>query len=110
MEEQNVTQIEDEQVHEDPVAETEGLTTDELKEKVSDVVEKIRTQAMLVGARAMCGTIANMIDTAMSAPGKRTMADMKRIVKKVRDFCQKAIDHPVEEPKFDTNNEEETDA
>lgn len=110
MEEQNVTQIEDEQVHEDSVTETEGLATDELKEKVSDVVEKIRTQAMLVGARAMCGTIANMIDTAMNAPGKRTMADMKRIVKKVRDFCQKAIDHPVEEPKFDTNNEEETDA
>ena len=46
----------------------------------------------------------------MNAPGKRTMADMKRIVKKVRDFCQKAIDHHVEEPKFDTNNEEETDA
>ncbi len=110
MEEQNVKQVEDEQVHEDPVTETEGLTTDELKEKVSDVVEKIRTQAMLVGARAMCRTIANMIDTAMNAPGKRTMADMKRIVKKVRDFCQKAIDHPVEEPKFDTNNEEETDA
>lgn len=110
MEGQNVKQVEDEQVHEDPVTETEGLTTDELKEKVSDVVEKIRTQAMLVGARAMCRTIANMIDTAMNAPGKRTMADMKRIVKKVRDFCQKAIDHPVEEPKFDTNNEEETDA
>ena len=110
MDEQNVTQIEDEQVQEDSVTETEGLATDELKEKVSDVVEKIRTQAMLVGARAMCRTIANMIDTAMNAPGKRTMADMKRIVKKVRDFCQKAIDHPVEEPKFDTNNEEETDA
>lgn len=110
MDEQNVIQIEDEQVQEDSVTETEGLATDELKEKVSDVVEKIRTQAMLVGARAMCGTIANMIDAAMNAPGNRTMADMKRIVKKVRDFCQKAIDHPVKEPKFDTNNEEETDA
>lgn len=110
MDEQNVTQIEDEQVQEDSVTETEGFATDELKEKVSDVVEKIRTQAMLVGARAMCGTIANMIDIVINAPGKRTMADMKRIVKKVRDFCQKAIDHPVEEPKFDTNNEEETDA
>lgn len=110
MDEQNVTQIEDEQVHEDPVTKQEEIATNELKEKVSDVVEKIRTQAMLVGARAMCGTIANMIDTAMNAPGKRTMADMKRIVKKVRDFCQKAIEHPVEEPKFDTNNEEESNA
>ena len=38
------------------------------------------------------------------------MADMKRLVKKVRDFCQKAIDHPVEEPKFTEENKEETDA
>lgn len=110
MEEQNVTQIENEQVHEDPATEQEGLTTDELKEKVSDVVEKIRTHAMLTGARAMTVTISNMIDTAMNAPGKRTMADMKRIIKKVRDFCQKAIDHPVEQPHFGEDNKEETNA
>lgn len=111
MDEQNVTQIEDEQVHEDHVTKQEEIATNELKEKVSNVVEKIRTQAMLVGARAMCGTIANMIDAAMNAPGKRTMADMKRIVKKVRDFCQKAIDHPVEEPKFEKEeNKEESNA
>ena len=55
-------------------------------------------------------TIANMIDSAMNAPGKRTMADMKRIIKKVRDFCQKAIDHPVEEPHFGTEGKEETNA
>ena len=78
---------------------------DKLKAKVEDVVEKLRTQNMLLGARAMTVTIANIIDTEMNKPGKRTMADMKRIVKKVREFCQKAIDHPVEEPKF---GEEET--
>ena len=55
---------------------------------------------MLLGARTMTLTIANMIDAEMNKPGKRTMADMKRIVKKVREFCQKAIDHPVETPKF----------
>ena len=109
MDEQNVTPIEDEQVHEDPVAEPEEVETDEFKEKVQDVVEKIRTQALLIGARSMTLTIANMIDSAMNAPGKRTMADMKRIVKKVRDFCQKAIDHPVEQPRFgdeEENNDE----
>ena len=109
MDEQNVTQIE-EQKQETPTAEPEEAGTDELKEKVQDVVEKIRTQARLLGARSMTLTIANMIGTAMNAPGKRTMADMKRIVKKVRDFCQKAIDHPVEEPKFTEENKEETDA
>lgn len=81
----------------------------ELKEKLSDAVEKLRTQAMLLGARAMTVTIANMIDGYMNKPGKRTMADMRRLVKKVRDFCQKAIDHPVEQPKFgdeEENNDE----
>ena len=81
----------------------------ELKEKLSDAVEKLRTQAMLLGARAMTVTIANMNDGDMYKPGKRTMADMRRLVKKVRDFCQKAIDHPVEQPKFgdeEENNDE----
>ena len=81
----------------------------ELKEKLSDAVEKLRTQAMLLGARAMTVTIANMIDGDMNKPGKSTMADMRRLVKKVRDFCQKAIDHPIEQPKFgdeEENNDE----
>lgn len=92
------------------VNENEDDTQDnELKEKLSDAVEKLRTQAMLLGARAMTVTIANMIDGDMNKPGKRTMADMRRLVKKVRDFCQKAIDHPVEQPKFgeeEENNDE----
>lgn len=92
------------------VNENEDDTQDnELKEKLSDAVEKLRTHAMLLGARAMTVTIANMIDGDMNKPGKRTMADMRRLVKKVRDFCQKAIDHPVEQPKFgdeEENNDE----
>lgn len=88
------------------VNENEDDTQDnELKEKLSDAVEKLRTQAMLLGARAMTVTIANMIDGDMNKPGKRTMADMRRLVKKVRDFCQKAIDHPVEQPKFGEEEE-----
>lgn len=78
---------------------------DEFKKKVEDVVEKIRTQALLLGARSMCVTIANMIDGDINKPGKRTMADMRRLVKKVRDFCQKAIDREVEQPKFGDEEE-----
>ena len=74
--------------------------SDEFKKKVEDVVEKIRTQSLLLGARTITVTIANMIDADLNKPGKRTMADMRRIVKKVRDFCQKAIDNSVETPKF----------
>lgn len=96
--------------NEDVVTNYEANDThdNELKEKLSDAVEKLRTQSMLLGARAMTVTIANMIDGDMNKPGKRTMADMRRLVKKVRDFCQKAIDHPVEQPKFG-DEEEKTD-
>ena len=93
---------------EDPIVTDEDVSKevgDKIETKVKDIVEKLRTQNMLLGARAMNVTIANMIDAEMNKPGKRTMADMKRIVKKVREFCQKSIDHPVEEPKF---GEEET--
>ena len=54
----------------------------------------------MLGARTMAVTIANIINVELNKPGKRTMADMRRTVKKVLDFCQKAIDHEVETPKF----------
>lgn len=84
------------------------IDEEELKESVNEVLEKVRTQAMLLGARAMCVNIVRMIDEDTTKPGKRTMNDMKRIIKRVRDFCQVAIDHPVEKPEFaeDKNGEE----
>lgn len=78
---------------------------DEFKDKVADVVKKIRTQALLLGARTMAVTIANMIDGDINKPGKRSMADMRRIVKKVRDFCQISINHTVETPNFGEEEE-----
>mgnify|MGYP000560975220 CR=1 FL=1 len=86
----------------------EAATNDvenEFKSKVENVVEQIRTQALLLGARSMCVTIANMIDGDINKPGKRSMADMRRIVKKVRDFCQTAINHTVETPNFGEEEE-----
>lgn len=87
----------------------EEVTTDsvenEFKSKVENVVEQIRTQALLLGARTMAVTIANIINAELNKPGKRTMADMRRTVKKVLDFCQKAIDHEVETPKFGEEEE-----
>lgn len=87
----------------------ENKVTDELKQDVQEVMEKLRTQSMLLGGRAMAINIAQMIDMGLNKPGKRTMNDMRRIVKSIRDFCQIAIDHPVEIPKFgeDEDNGEE---
>jgi len=77
-----------------------NIDEEKLKESVNEVLEKVRTQAMLLGGRSMAMVIANIIDESMRQPGKRSMNDMKRIVKNVRDFCQKAIDVKVEIPKF----------
>lgn len=82
------------------------INEEELKESVNEVLEKVRTQAMLLGARAMCVNIARMIDEDLTKPGKRTMNDMRRIIKRVRDFCQVAIDHPVETPEFGGDTDE----
>lgn len=84
----------------------EQVDIDEIKQLANDVIEKTRAHAMLLGGRSMAVVVANMIDEAMHQPGKRTMNDMRRIVKKVRDFCQVAIDHPVEAPKFGEDEDE----
>lgn len=101
---ENINVVEDTTNEETAINDVEN----EFKTKVENVVEQIRTQALLLGARSMCVTIANMIDGDINKPGKRSMADMRRIVKKVRDFCQTVINHTVETPSFD-DEEEKTD-
>ena len=83
------------------------VNVDELKNDVQEVMEKLRTQSMLLGGRSMALMIARMIDQDMTKPGKRSYNDLKRIIKEVRQFCQVAIDHEVETPTFgEVSNEE----
>lgn len=102
MDDNNINVVNEDTANEEVATEN---VENEFKSKVENIVEQIRTQALLLGARSMCVTIANMIDSDINKPGKRTMADMRRLVKKVRDFCQTAINHPVEEPKFGDEEE-----
>lgn len=102
MDDNNINVVNEDTANEEVATEN---VENEFKSKVENIVEQIRTQALLLGARSMCVTIANMIDGDINKPGKRTMADMRRLVKKVRDFCQTAINHPVEEPKFGDEEE-----
>ena len=84
------------------------MNVDELKNDVQEVMDKLRIQSMLLGGRSMALVIARMIDQDMNKPGKRTMNDMKRIIKEVRKFCQIAIDHDVETPTFEEVTNEES--
>lgn len=84
-----------------------SVNVDELKNDVQEVMEKLRTQSMLLGGRSMALMIARMIDKEMNKTGKRTHNDLKRIIKEVRQFCQVAIDHEVETPTFGEDSNEE---
>lgn len=73
-------------------AETE---TDELTKVVEETLEKVRTQAMLLGAQAMCSVILEKIATVKAQPGKRTLRDYERLIKDVEQFCRIGLSRKV---------------
>lgn len=84
----------------------EETNVDELKKDVQDVMEKIRTQAMLLGGKAVCTVIYNIIQKFYTQPGKRTLNDYKRLIKEIEKFCKTAVGHDVETPTFNLENTE----
>lgn len=85
--------------------EQEQEASDKLRDKLTEGMEKLRTQSMLLGGKAMATVIYNMIQKFHSMPGKRTLNDHRRLIKEIEKFCKTSVDHEVEIPKFD---EEET--
>ncbi len=72
-----------------------AMTNDELKGAVSKTLEKIRTQALLLGSQAMCSTILQKITEFERMPGKRTLNDHRRLVKDIKEFCQIGLSRKV---------------
>ena len=85
--------------------EQEQEASDKLRDKLTEGMEKLRTQSMLLGGKAIATVIYNMIQKFHSMPGKRTLNDHRRLIKEIEKFCKRSGDHEVEIPKFD---EEET--
>ena len=77
------------------------MDNDELKSKNEEGMEKIRTQAMLLGGKTIATVVYNKIQAAMHKPGKRSLNDYKRLVKDIEKFCKVAVDSEVETPTFD---------
>lgn len=71
------------------------MSTIELKDAVNDVLEKVRTQALLLGGQSMCSVILQKIITFEHKQGKTTMNDYKRLVKDIKGFCAKGISRKV---------------
>ena len=74
---------------------TSTMSNDELKDAVSKTLEKIRTQALLLGAQSMCSVILQKIMEFEMKPGKRTLNDHRRLVKDIKSFCETGISRKV---------------
>ena len=72
-----------------------AMSNDELKDAVKDIMNKNRTQALLLGAQAACSTILQKITTFEHKNGKITMNDYKRLVKDIKEFCSIGVSRKV---------------
>lgn len=67
----------------------------ELKGTINKTLEKIRTQALLLGSQAMCSTILQRIVEFEHRPGKRTLNDHRRLVADIKKFCEVGLSRKV---------------
>ena len=108
----NETTVEDEQTT--PVeAPEQNNEEDPLKEAINEQLKKIQRQNLLLGAQTICHTVLEKILKAEMQPGKRTMADYRRLIKDLKKFCQTGISRKVNtdgetEPIEDESATEET--
>jgi hypothetical protein len=87
--------------------------TDPLKEAVEAQLKKIQRQNLLLGAQTMCRVVLDKIIATESKPSKTTMADYRRLVKDIKNFCMTGLSHKVNvdgetEPITEEHSEEET--
>ncbi len=66
---------------------TSNMSADDLKKATSQVLERIRTQSMLLGAQAISSVILQKIEVWQKKPGKRTLNDYKRLIKDINAYC-----------------------
>ena len=90
MEENKVLPEVDEAVAE--VDDVSGMSTEELKEAIDGTLERVRTQAMILGYRTACMTIIQMI-SGWHKPNC-SHREYERIFKKLEEFCNKALKRP----------------
>ena len=64
---------------------------DSLKTAIEEQLTKIRRQSILIGAQTACQVVLQKILATKNKPGKRTMADYKRLVKDIEQFCVTGI-------------------
>lgn len=73
----------------DETVDTSSMNNEELKEAVQKVLEKTRNNGIVIGYRVACTTIMQMVaDWRKPSASKR---DYERILKRLEEFCGKAL-------------------
>lgn len=71
------------------------MSSEDLKEATRQVLERIRTQSMILGAQAISSVILQKIEAWRKQPGKRTLNDCKRLIKDLDAYCTIGISKKV---------------
>lgn len=81
------------------VAEVDAPTVsnEELKEAINRTLSKIRTQSMLLGARASSKSILDKITAFERTPGAKSNNDHKRLIKDIKKFVETALSRKMNE-------------
>lgn len=103
----------DTSVKEEAVTTEQETDTDPLKEAIEAQMKKIQRQNLLVGAQTICRVVLDKIMATENKPGKTTMADYRRLVKDIRNFCTTGLSRKVNvdgetEPVEEESTTEET--
>ena len=84
----------------------ENLKLDEVKAKAEEKFSKFQSDMMILGLRISARTVNSMIVEFKQSPGKKSANDYKRLIKKIEEFCSRAL--TVDEKPNDELTTEET--
>ena len=63
----------------------------DFKKLVSDRMEQLSRQSLLLGAQSICRVILEKIYAHQAKPGKKTYRDYERLVKDIQSFCETGL-------------------
>lgn len=84
----------------------DDLKLDEVKAKAEEKFSKFQSDMMILGRRISARTINSMIVEFKQSSGKKSANDYKRLIKKIEEFCNRAL--TVDEKPNDEFTTEET--
>jgi ribosome-binding ATPase YchF (GTP1/OBG family) len=112
--EEQLSLFNDEEVRQDSESSEEEFGeeefSDELKSAITERMQKIYNDGMIVGVQTVCHTALNKIYAFESSPGKKSNNDHKRLLKDLKKFFHVGISRNVNSEKASESedNSEET--